>query len=81
MAGVVVRHWLKIRVTHVVFMTCANWDLILIRVQMKLVWNWLLLVGTVLVTVRNKKTLRNIALGNILLNLKKRLDSFIILTS
>lgn len=72
MAGVVIRHWLKIRVTHVVFMTSANWDLILIRVQMKLVWNWLLLVGTVLVTVRNKKTLRNIALGYILLNLKKQ---------
>lgn len=69
MAGVVIRHWLKIRVTHVVFMT-ANWDLILIRVQMKLVWNWLLLVGTVLVTVRHNITLRNIALGYILLNLR-----------
>lgn len=75
MAGVVVRHWLKIRVTHVVFMTCANWDLILIRVQMKLVWNWLLLVGTVLVTVRHNITLRNIALGYILLNLYNRLES------
>ena len=73
MAGVVIRHWLglKIRVIHVVFMSSANRDLILSWGELKRVWNWLLLVGTVLVTVRHHVTLRNIALGYILLNLEK----------
>ena len=70
MAGVIIRHWLglKICVIHVVFMSSANGDLIWIQMK-SLVWNWLLLVGTELVTVRHHVTLRNIALGYILLNL------------